>query len=156
LLPSLLAPDGVVVWESPVTREEAVRTLLDRVVPAVSSLTAAAALRRLSERDALGSTHVGEGVDLPHARIDAVERPVFAVGLTRGGVEDAEAATSVVWLLLLPPGGAGLRTTAQIARACRDDAFRSALRRAEDDRDVRDALARWERAHEAPPGTWTR
>lgn len=155
LLPSLLAPDGVVVWDEPVAREEAVAALLARVVPAVPGLTAAAALRRLAERDALGSTHVGEGVDLPHARIDAVERPVFAVGLTRGGVEEVEAATDVVWLLLLPPGGAGLRTTAQIARACRDETFRGALRRAEDDRDLRTALARWERAHEAPPGAWT-
>lgn len=154
-LPTLLAPDGLVMWDAPVSREEAVGALVDLVVPAVPGLTAATALRRLAERDALGPTHIGEGVDLPHARLDEVGRSVFAIGLTRGGVEDVEAPTEVVWLLLLPPGGTGLRTTAQVARACRDDAFRAALRSAHDAAAVRAALARWERSHEAPPGGWT-
>ena len=151
-LPTLLAPDGLASWDAPVARVVAVRALVGRAVPAVPGLTVPAVLARLAERDALGPTHVGEGVDLPHARIDGVTRPAFAVGLTHGGVDGAEAPTEVVWLLLLPPGGAGLQTTAQVARACRDAAFRDALRDARDADAVRAALGRWERSQEPRSG----
>ena len=153
------------------TRADVVRTLVDRVVPHVEGLTAAEALRRLAERDALESTAIGEGVDLPHARIGGLAQPVFGIGLTRrgllpNGLPDAEAGgasedpevgddTEVVWLLLLPPGGGGLGPTAQVARACRDRAFREALRDAEGPDAVRDALARWEATHEPPPSNWS-
>ncbi|PAP77107.1 PTS sugar transporter subunit IIA [Rubrivirga marina] len=152
-LPALLAPGGVAVWTEPVDRQAVVAALAPRVADA-AGLDEALVLRLLQKRDALGSTHLGEGVDLPHARVDGLEWPAFALGLTRGGVADAEAPTEVVWLLLLPPGAAGLGTTAQVARACHDADFRHALRTAGGTADVRAALARWERAHEAPPAAW--
>lgn len=159
-LTTMLAPRGVAVWEEPVPRGEVVRALVDRVVPNVPALTADEALRHLRERDALGSTSVGEGVDLPHARIEGVPRPVFAIGLTHAGLrrDEADAAddTEVVWLLLLPPGGSGLGPTAQVARACRDRVFRTALRNAQSTDAVRAALSRWELSHESAPALWSR
>lgn len=156
----MLVPDGLVVWDAPVPRDEVVETLVDLVAPRVRGLTAAAALRQLRERDALGSTAVGQGIDLPHARIEGVARPAFAIGLTRGGLSDVPApggadAVEVVWLLLLPPGGAGLGPTAQVARACRDQTFRAALRRADAAHDVRTALSRWELAQAPPAAPWS-
>lgn len=181
----MLAPDGVVTWDAPVTRDKVVRTLLNHVVPLVPGLAAVEALRQLNERDALGPTAIGEGVDLPHARMDGVKRPVFAIGRTRAGLlvtplevadpepeaepsapgapaplppEQASPETDpieVVWLLLLPPGGAGLGPTAQVARACRDHGFREALRRANSTDEVRLALERWALAQAPPPAPWS-
>jgi len=157
----MLAPDGLVTWDEPLTRDEAVRTLLAHVVPAVPGLTAADALRQLHERDALGPTAIGEGIDLPHARIDGVLRPVFAIGRTRAGLTDSpppeapQTPIEVVWLLILPPGGAGLGPTAQVARACRDRPFRAALREATSADDVRAALARWALAQAPPAAPWS-
>lgn len=161
-LTSMLAPHGVVVWEEPVPRGEVVRALVDRVVPRVPGLMAGEALRHLREREALGSTAVGEGVDIPHARIEGIPRPVFAIGLTRGGLQremdDTGAADEieVVWLLLLPPGGSGLGPIAQVARACRDQVFRTALRNAQSTDAARTALSRWELSHESPTAPWSR
>ncbi len=166
-LTALLAPDGVVVWENPVTRADVVRTLAERVVPHVEGPTVAEALQRLAERDALGSTAIGEGVDLPHARIRGLAQPVFGIGLTRRGLLPDEPPdtpettgrapddTEIVWLLLLPPGGVGLRPTAQVARACRDGEFRGALRDADGPDAVRTALARWETTNETSPSNWS-
>lgn len=154
-LATRLPPDGAVIWTEPLSRSEVLHALVDRAVASVPGLAADEALRRLQERDALGSTAIGDGVDLPHARIEGLTAPALAIGLPQAGLSDAELdSVEVVWLLLLPPGAAGLGATAQVARACRDGAFRSALREAADPADVRGALARWERAHEPPTALW--
>jgi PTS system nitrogen regulatory IIA component len=159
-LTSMLVPDGVVVWAAPVDRQTVVRALIERVAPMLPRLTAADIARRIEERDALGSTFIGEGVDLPHARVDQVAAPVFAMGLTRGGLraadgEPAPQPTDLVWLLVLPPGGSGLSATAQVARACRDATFRAALRAVQDTEAARHALSRWEFNHDPPTARWS-
>lgn len=167
-LASMMAPGGLVTWNAPVTREEVVRTLLDRIVPVVPGLSAAEALRHLDERDSRGPTAMGEGIDFPHARIAGVERSVFAIGRTRAGLAvppaDVEAEPEpppsvepihIVWVMLLPPGGAGLGPTAQVARACRDAGFREQLHSASSSDEIRLALERWVLAQAPPAAPWS-
>lgn len=158
-LASMLAPDGFRVWKQPASRDDIVAGLVDRVLPMVPSLTEADILRRLHDRDALGDTYIGEGIDLPHARIEGISSPAFAVGRTDKGLLPSPTTpsakeTEVVWLLLLPPGAAGLAATAQVARACRDATFRQNLRAAKEDEELRHALVRWELSYAPPAGRW--
>jgi two-component system sensor histidine kinase KdpD len=128
-LASFLARDGVVVWEEPVTKEEALRTLTERAARR-AGLDAGEALRRVWARERAGSTLVGDGLALPHARIAGLGRPAVALGVPRGGltgVPEGEAIEAV-WLLLLPEITAGFLPTAAVARASRSDALRNALR----------------------------
>jgi nitrogen PTS system EIIA component len=90
---------------------------------------------QITKREELGSTGVGNGVGLPHARLPGLKAPFGLLARLRHGI-DFEAIdgqpVDVVFLLLLPQTGDGaqLNALASVARALRNpDALRR-LRRA--------------------------
>jgi PTS system nitrogen regulatory IIA component len=102
------------------------------------SVQAAAQLRfnpdviqsEILKREALGSTGIGDGVAIPHARIPNLDRPfgIFARLSTPIAFEAVdEQPVDVVFFLLLPPAREAeqLNTLACVARRVRDtDALR--------------------------------
>ena len=101
---------------------------------------------QIAKREELGSTGVGNGVALPHARLPGLKAPFGLLARLRHGI-DFEAIdgqpVDVVFLLLLPETGDGaqLNALASVARALRDpDALRR-LRRASDDEALYRAIA---------------
>jgi nitrogen PTS system EIIA component len=94
-------------------------------------------LAALSRREELGSTGVGEGVALPHARLEAIRDPFGLFARLRdpidfGAVDDQPV--DLVFLLLLPAGPPAdhLNTLATVARRLRDRDRAAAMRRARD------------------------
>jgi PTS system nitrogen regulatory IIA component len=89
----------------------------------------------LSAREALGSTGVGAGVALPHARVEGLSRTVAAFARLDSAI-DFEAVddepVDLVFLLLSPPGGdkGHLKILAAAARQLRRPELRARLRRA--------------------------
>ena len=88
------------------------------------------------ERERLGSTGVGEGVAIPHARIEGLKRPVggFARLLEPADFEAIdERKADLVFMLLAPTdsGAEHLRALARAARVFRQEAIRAALRKAQ-------------------------
>ncbi len=55
-------------------------------------------------RERMSHTVIGEGVALPHARIEGLERPYMALGIYPAGIPspDGEAPIRLVFLLLIP------------------------------------------------------
>jgi nitrogen PTS system EIIA component len=101
---------------------------------------------QITKREDLGSTGVGNGVALPHARLANIKVPFGLLARLRHGI-DFEAIdgqpVDVVFLLLLPETGDGaqLNALASVARALRDpDALRR-LRRASDGEALYRAIA---------------
>lgn len=94
-------------------------------------------LQAALERERLGSTGVGQGVALPHARIDGLDR-VYAVFARLDEAIDYEAVDDVpvdLAVLLVAPsdaGGAHLRALAQFSRRLRREETRDRLRTAPD------------------------
>jgi PTS system nitrogen regulatory IIA component len=92
----------------------------------------------LLEREKLGSTGIGQGIAIPHAKTDQTEQVTAAFGLSRRGVQfdalDGEPAY-IFFLLVAPPDAAGLhlKALARISRLLKDKFFRQSLR------DVKDA-----------------
>ena len=89
------------------------------------------------ERENLGSTSVGEGVAIPHARIPALSKPVGAFVKLDDGVDfDAiDGRPCDLIFMLLAPNAAGadhLRALAQVSRTFRNADLRAALRAASD------------------------
>lgn len=87
------------------------------------------------ERERLGSTGVGTGVALPHARLDGIERvhAVFARLETPIDYDSIdERPVDLVALLIAPSdaGGAHLRALAKVSRALRRADMRQRLRSA--------------------------
>ena len=92
---------------------------------------------QIIKREELGSTGVGNGVALPHARLRGLSTPFGLFARLRHGI-DFEAIDSqpvnMVFLLLLPDGtGASqLNALASVARALRDTETLQRIRSAAD------------------------
>lgn len=103
------------------------------------------AVRALMDREELGSTGIGGGVAVPHARHDSVPELLGAVGRSKSGVEfdslDGEPV-KVVFLLLSSrkESAAHLQALAYIARVVRDANFVRFLIQAKDDQEIRELL----------------
>jgi PTS system nitrogen regulatory IIA component len=100
----------------------------------------------LLKREELGSTGVGGGVAIPHARFAEAKAPFgMLVRLKRAMDYDAVDGkpVDIVVLLLLPEGADGeqqLGALATIARKLRNPEIIAALRRARDGAEMYDAL----------------
>jgi nitrogen PTS system EIIA component len=103
-------------------------------------------LAELQKREELGSTGVGGGVALPHARFHQVGRPTGMLVRLRKPIDfdavDGEPV-DIVFLLLLPeaPDGEQLGALASIARKLRKPEITAALREARDGREMYRTLA---------------
>jgi PTS system nitrogen regulatory IIA component len=89
-------------------------------------------LAALLKRERLGSTGVGEGVAIPHARIPGLRAPVACIARTSAGVPfEAIDAQPVhfIFALLVPEGAAAahVRALACISRILMDAGFRQRL-----------------------------
>ena len=88
-------------------------------------------LAPLVKREELGSTGVGDGVALPHARLEGIDRPFGLLARLR---DPMDRPIDLVFLLLLPADSEGqhLNALACVARWLRDPETAAALRGARD------------------------
>ena len=136
ILDGILAPDGV-IHGLRVSGKAALLDALDGRAAGALDLDADGIRAALVRREGLGSTGIGGGVALPHARLDAVRRPYGLLARLRDPVDfDAvdERPVDLVFLLLLPAGCGGepLNALACVARRLRDPEMAAALRGARD------------------------
>ncbi len=114
-----------------------------------AAATIAAVIERADavlERERLGSTGVGEGVAIPHARIESLSRPVagFARLLEPADFEAIDERPADLIFMLLAPTDSGadhLRALARAARVFRQERIRTALRQAQTSEAVLAVLA---------------
>jgi nitrogen PTS system EIIA component len=110
---------------------------LSRRAAAARSLAQPVLLRALQAREQLGSTGLGRGFALPHARLKELPR-IFACLARLGRPIDYEAVddkpVDLVVLLLTPESAANqhLATLAALSRPFRDEAFMQQVRKAPD------------------------
>jgi PTS system nitrogen regulatory IIA component len=87
----------------------------------------------IAKREELGSTGVGNGVALPHARLRGLKAPFGLLARLREGIDFAaidDRPVDIVFLLLLPETAdrAQLNALACVARAMRDPETRQRVR----------------------------
>lgn len=91
----------------------------------------------LEERELLASTAIGDGIAIPHGKMDSVGRLVGALGRARKGIEfesiDGQP-THLVFMLVAPASSTGvhLKALARLSRLFRDASFRERLMAAAD------------------------
>ena len=117
-------------------KQKLLEDLARRAAPAVD-LEPDTILAELRKREQLGSTGMGGGVALPHARIHQIQKPFGMIVRLKKPIEfDAVDGKPVdmIALLLLPDTQEGkqLGALACIARKLRDPDVLTALRRARD------------------------
>ncbi len=104
------------------------------------------ALQVLMSREKLGTTGIGDGIAIPHGKLECLEDIVVVVGRSGQGI-DYEALDMqlchIFFMVLAPEQGAGthLKVLAQISRQLKDEAFRDAFMGAKDQQELLSLLS---------------
>lgn len=131
-----LAPADVVIGlRAP--NKRALLELLARRAAETLAISSDELLATLLHREELGSTGVGDGIAIPHARLETVRHPHGILARLRdpmafGAVDDRPV--DLVFLLILPAGSSAdhLNALAAVARRLRDREVAAAMRQARD------------------------
>ncbi len=129
----MLAP-GDVLLDLRVADKRRLIDELARRAAAWAAVEPAVLAEALGAREALGSTGMGSGIAIPHARLPTVARPRGLFARLRPAVDfdavDGERVDLVFLLLLPAPAQAEhLNALALVARKLRDEEVRAELRR---------------------------
>lgn len=118
------------------TKKQVLAELVAAAADKLPELERDTALEVLIEREKLGTTGIGNGIAIPHGKMDHLENIVVVVGRSVLGVEfDAldQKPCHIFFLVLAPEQVAGLhlRVLAHISRLLKEEAFRKAFVEAE-------------------------
>lgn len=122
-------------------KEGVVRELVDLLAKAEDIKNKEDLVKSLLTRESLGSTGIGQGIGIPHAKSQNVKNLVAAFGLSQKGVNfdslDGESAY-IFFLLIAPEESAGphLKALARISRMLKDKYFREMLKKAKDEKEI--------------------
>lgn len=123
------------------TKEAALRELVDLLAKAEGIKNKEDLLKVLMNRESLGSTGIGQGVGIPHAKTNTVKKLVAALGISETGVNfdalDGEPV-HIFFLLVAPEDSAGphLKGLARISRLLKDKFFRESLKQLKEDKAI--------------------
>ena len=130
----LLVRDGIVLKGGASSKRQALHVVATAASAALG-LPEARILDALLEREALGSTGLGSGVAVPHARLEGLSsvKAVFVrldTPVAYGSVDDRPV--DLLFALFAPPrdGAEHLRALAAVSRALRSPEMREQLRQA--------------------------
>lgn len=130
----LLIRDGIVLKGGASSKRQALHLVASAAASALG-LSETVILDALLEREALGSTGLGAGVAVPHARLEGIAsvRAVFVrldTPVAYGAVDDRPV--DLLFALFAPPrdGADHLRALAAVSRALRSPEMREQLRQA--------------------------
>ncbi len=122
-------------------KEEVLRELVDILAKAEGFRNKEELIKVLINRENLGSTGIGQGVGIPHAKTNVVKKLVAAFGLCPQGVHfdalDGEPVY-IFFLLVAPEDSAGphLKGLARISRLLKDKYFRESLKSLSDEKAI--------------------
>ena len=105
----------------------------------------------LTEREKLGSTAIGNGVAVPHTKIDEIKHTVLAFGRSSGGVDfnslDGEK-THLFFMLISPKEaiGAHLKVLAKISHLIKDRFMVGLFKKANSKKEILSIIANLEKS----------
>ncbi|MDD4910584.1 MAG: PTS sugar transporter subunit IIA [Candidatus Omnitrophica bacterium] len=143
-----LSKDAISCEIKSAKKEDVIKELVELLVNSgdIDKKNRGKIIELLMAREALGSTAIGQGIGIPHAKADCVGKLVAAFGISRGGVDfdslDGEPAY-IFFLLLAPQDSAGphLKALAKISRLLKDKYFRDTLKNCKDAKSVIQAIS---------------
>jgi mannitol/fructose-specific phosphotransferase system IIA component (Ntr-type) len=133
-------------------RTEVIRALLEMLVAGkrMPAKLVDRALGAILDREKLGSTAIGRGVAVPHARMEELDKVLVAFGFSARGVEFNALDTKPVhevFLVIAPKAGADeyLDLMERITRLVQNDDFRRFVSRAKGAKEVMELIKEMER-----------
>ena len=135
-----------VVIDVPASSKAALLGDLARRAAAELKLDADAVANAVGKRDELGSTGIGSGVAIPHARLREIKKPFGLLARLKNPIDFAAidgGPVDIVFLMLLPAASQldQLNTLAAAARKLRDRGVLNRLRKATTSAELYAAIA---------------
>ncbi|MFH0899599.1 MAG: PTS sugar transporter subunit IIA [Pseudomonadota bacterium] len=120
--------------------------LAGRLASAFPGIEKEELVRVLLERESLASTAIGEGIAIPHGKLNSVGKLTACIGRARKGVDFDSMdgrPTHIFFVLVAPENstGAHLKALARISRLFKDTDFRSRLLAANDEEEMYKTIA---------------
>lgn len=127
-----LSPDAVIPDLRSTSKAEVLKELSGTLARTQPTLKSDRLVEVFKDREKLGSTGIGEGVAIPHGKVNGLSQLCATFGVSRGGV-DFEAIdgkpTHLFFALVAPENSAGvhLKALARISRLFKNQHFRLAI-----------------------------
>ena len=138
-----LSKKAIVIDIKSTKKADVIRELVDALIGAgeVEKRHRNKLIEALMAREALGSTAIGQGIAIPHAKSDSVSKLVAAFGLSKKGIDfdSLDGDLAFIFFLLLAPqdfAGPHLKALARISRLLKDKYFRDTLRSCADEKSI--------------------
>jgi PTS system nitrogen regulatory IIA component len=128
----ILAPEAIVPALKATTKPDTLQELATLLATRHPEIDGARLVQVLLDREALGSTAIGEGIAIPHGKLPGVTNVVAAFGRSEAGIDFDSLdgnPTRLFFLLVAPEDSAGihLKALARVSRLLKDKAFRDRL-----------------------------
>ncbi len=135
-LASLLSPDRSLCASIGGSKKRVLETLSEAIAQNTPDITADAVFNGLIERERLGSTGFGNGIAIPHCRLESCTEPLAALMTLSEGVDfDAMDghAVDIVFALVVPSNASNehLEILKELAVRLNNASYRNNLRNAE-------------------------
>ena len=117
-LSDILVRDACLLEMAARTKAEALAELAGALSGAVPGIDRAALLAMLTERERLGTTALGDGIAIPHARLDSAGSLLASFGRSRAGVDfdSVDGRPTRLFFVLVAPGRQGNAHLTALAR----------------------------------------
>ena len=132
----ILSKDCIIPELRSRTKKEVLEELTVALSNCKANLNKEALVEVLLERERLGSTGIGDGIAIPHGKIQDLDELILSFGRSAQGIEFDSMdgrPTHLFFLLIAPENSAGihLRALAKISRLLKSAHFRQGLLEAE-------------------------
>ena len=142
-LSDFLCPKAISADLKATTKKDVIDELVGLLVTAgvIEKKNKSKVMEILLAREALGSTAIGQGIAIPHAKCDCVKELTASIGISKKGINfdslDGEPAY-IFFLLIAPIDSAGphLKALARISRLLKDKYFRDNLKASKDEKNI--------------------
>lgn len=147
----LLKTDTIITNLSATSKEEVLDELVQKLDQAGRLNDKALMKEAIWQRESLGSTGIGEGIAIPHAKTAAVKTSSIAFGLSKNGVEfnSLDGQKAHLFFMIAATENANqahLETLALLSQMLMDDNLRDQLRKVENSEQVLAILSKAEQA----------
>ena len=148
-LKDLVSPDSVICNADVVSKKRALELLADLLARQTEADKSFEIFQLLTEREKLGSTSLGHGIALPHARTDLCKQAIGVFIRTKNGIDfdsPDRQPTDLLFALMVPEHYTDehLNILAGLAGMFNDENFCQSLRTADNDTELHHQLISWD------------
>jgi CBS domain containing-hemolysin-like protein/mannitol/fructose-specific phosphotransferase system IIA component (Ntr-type) len=140
-LGDLVPPEAVALDLESLPKKQVIRALVQRLAQKRPEIQIDPVVAAIMKREALASTGLGNGIAIPHGRVEGLPRPVAALGRSDGGIDfqslDGKPA-QLLFLILTPVHDEGVHVhiLGKISRLLASDYLRERLMHAKSSDEV--------------------